>query len=105
MEFKTASVISTGLHAAVLLWAVVSFTGETFKVTPAESLPVDLVSEKEFSQLTKGIKEAPKPIEQAKADGREKGRAQADQGHRQGSQDYREEGNQGGPGKAARAAS
>ena len=66
MEFKTASVISTGLHAAVLLWAVVSFTGETFKVTPAESLPVDLVSEKEFSQLTKGIKEAPKPVEQPK---------------------------------------
>ncbi len=60
MEMKTASVISTGLHAAVLLWAVVSFTGESFQVTPAESLPVDLVSEKEFSELTKGAKDAPK---------------------------------------------
>jgi outer membrane biosynthesis protein TonB len=60
MEFKTASVISTGLHAAVLLWAVVSFTGKTFEVTPAESLPVDLVSEKDFSAMTKGAKEAPK---------------------------------------------
>jgi colicin import membrane protein len=66
MQMKTASVISTGLHAAVLLWALVSFSGETFKVTPAESLPVDLVSEKEFSQLTKGTKEAPKPVEQPK---------------------------------------
>ena len=60
MEIKTASVISTGLHAAVLLWAVVSFTGKTFEVTPAESLPVDLVSEKDFSEMTKGAKQAPK---------------------------------------------
>lgn len=60
MEIKTASVISTGLHAAFLLWAVVSFTGKTFEVTPAESLPVDLVSEKDFSEMTKGAKEAPK---------------------------------------------
>ena len=58
--------ISTGLHAAVLLWAVVSFTGETFQVTPAESLPVDIISEKDFSELTKGIKDAPKPVEQPK---------------------------------------
>ena len=57
---KTASVISTGLHAAVLLWALVSFTGKTFEVTPAESLPVDLVSEKDFSEMTKGAKDAPK---------------------------------------------
>jgi outer membrane biosynthesis protein TonB len=63
---RTASAISTGLHAAVLLWAVVSFTGETFKVTPAESLPVDLISEKEFSEMTKGVKDAPKPVEQPK---------------------------------------
>jgi len=57
---KTASAISTGLHAAVLLWALVSFSGKTFEVTPAESLPVDLVGEKEFSELTKGAKQAPK---------------------------------------------
>jgi colicin import membrane protein len=63
---KTASVISTGLHVAVLLWATLSFTGKTFEVTPAESLPVDLVSEKEFSELTKGIKDAPKPVEKPK---------------------------------------
>ena len=57
---KTASAISTGLHAAVLLWALVSFSGKTFEVTPAESLPVDLVSEKDFSEMTKGAKDAPK---------------------------------------------
>jgi len=57
---KTASAISTGLHAAVLLWALVSFSGKAFEVTPAESLPVDLINEKEFSELTKGVKDAPK---------------------------------------------
>jgi outer membrane biosynthesis protein TonB len=60
---KKAAAISTGLHAAVLLWALVSFSGKTFEVTPAESLPVDLVSEKDFSELTKGNKDAPKPVE------------------------------------------
>jgi len=66
MQFRTASVISTGLHAAVLLWALLSFSSSPFKVTPAESLPVDLISEKDFSQLTKGIKDAPKPVEKPK---------------------------------------
>ncbi|HEX3710498.1 MAG TPA: cell envelope biogenesis protein TolA [Pseudolabrys sp.] len=66
MQMKTASVISTGLHVAVLLWAVLAVTGKTFQVTPAESLPVDLVSEKQFSELTKGVKEAPKPVDQPK---------------------------------------
>lgn len=73
MEMKTASAISTGLHAAVLLFAVVSFSGKTFEVTPAESLPVDLVSVKDFSELTKGAKdapkkEAPKPLVEKKAE-------------------------------------
>ena len=57
---RKATAISTGLHAAVLLWATLSFSGKTFDVTPAESLPVDMISEKDFSQLTKGVKDAPK---------------------------------------------
>ena len=60
MQMRVASAISTGLHAAVLLWALVSFSGKTFEVTPAESLPVDLVSDKDFSEMTKGVKKAPK---------------------------------------------
>ena len=57
---RKATAISAGLHAAVLLWATLSFSGKTSRSTPAESLPVDLVSEKDFSQLTKGVKDAPK---------------------------------------------
>lgn len=57
---RKATAISAGLHAAVLLWATLSFSGKTFDVTPAESLPVDLVSEKDYSEMTKGVKDAPK---------------------------------------------
>ena len=70
---RKATAISTGLHAAVLLWATLSFSGKTFEVTPAESLPVDMISEKDFSQLTKGAKDAPKldmpkPLAEKKAE-------------------------------------
>lgn len=73
MQMRVASAISTGLHAAVLLWALVSFSGKTFEVTPAESLPVDLVSVKDFSQMTQGVKKAPKvdmpkPVVEKKAE-------------------------------------
>jgi len=66
MQMRTASAISTGLHVAVLLFAVVSFSGKSLEATPVESLPVDLISDKEFSQITKGQKDAPKPKEQLK---------------------------------------
>ena len=66
MQIKTASAISTGLHVLVLAWATLSFSSKPFETTPAESLPVDLISEKEFSQMTKGIKDAPKPLETPK---------------------------------------
>ena len=60
MEFRAATAISGGLHAAVLLWALVSFSGHRLEATPVDSLPVDLVSEKDFSQITQGVKKAPK---------------------------------------------
>jgi hypothetical protein len=66
MQFRTASAISTGLHVAVLLWATLSFTGTTLNATPTASLPVDLISEKDFSKITQGVKEAPKPVKTPK---------------------------------------
>ncbi|MDO9413702.1 MAG: hypothetical protein Q7T81_14120 [Pseudolabrys sp.] len=61
MQIKTASALSTGLHVLVLAWATLSFSSKPFETTPAESLPVDVISEKDFSQLTKGVKDVPKP--------------------------------------------
>jgi colicin import membrane protein len=66
MQMRTASAISAGLHVAVLLWATLSLTGSSFETTPAESLPIDLVSDKQFSEITRGIKDAPKPVEKPK---------------------------------------
>ena len=60
MEFRAASAISFGLHAAVLVWALVSFSSKPLEATPVESLPVDLVSDKDFSEMMKGAKTAPK---------------------------------------------
>ena len=57
---RKATAISAGLHAAVLLWATLSFSGKMFDVRRRNSLPVDLVSEKDFSEMTKGVKDAPK---------------------------------------------
>src|SRR5579862_8948923 len=66
MEFRVATAVSGGLHAAVLLWAVISFSTRPLEATPVDSLPVDLISAKDFSEMTKGVKEAPKPVEKPK---------------------------------------
>jgi colicin import membrane protein len=60
MQFKVSTAISGALHAAVLLWALVTFSSKPLEATPVDSLPVDLVSEKDFSEMTKGAKDAPK---------------------------------------------
>jgi hypothetical protein len=57
---RKATVISAGLHAAVMLWATVSFSSRSMDATPTESLPVDIVTDSQFTQLTKGAKDAEK---------------------------------------------
>ena len=68
MQMRTASIISTALHVAVLGWATFSFSSKAFETIPPESLPVDIISDKDFSEITKGVKdtkkveEKPKPV-------------------------------------------
>jgi outer membrane biosynthesis protein TonB len=57
---KTGLTISAIGHAAVLLWAVVSFGTKPHDVMPIESLPIDIISATEFSELMAGSKAAPK---------------------------------------------
>ena len=66
MQMRMASVISTALHVAVLGWATLTFNSKAFEVTPPESLPVDIISDKQFSEITKGVKDAKKPVEKPK---------------------------------------
>jgi colicin import membrane protein len=47
-------------HAAVLLWGLVTFSVRPMDATPAESLPVDIVSATDFSEMMAGSKTAPK---------------------------------------------
>jgi hypothetical protein len=60
---KTGLTISVIGHAAALLWAVVSFGGKPPPSLPPDSLPVDIISATEFSELTAGSKAAPKAPE------------------------------------------
>ena len=57
---KNGLTISVMAHAAVLLWAVVSFAPRTLNAPPQESLPIDIISATEFSQLRAGARNAPK---------------------------------------------
>jgi hypothetical protein len=53
-------IISTIGHASVLLYALVSISAKPLDQKPTESLPVDIISASDFSQITKGTKNAPK---------------------------------------------
>jgi hypothetical protein len=57
---KVAYTISGLGHAAVLLWSIWSLAAKPLPAPPPESLPVDIVSVSEFTQMTAGNKDAPK---------------------------------------------
>src|SRR5438105_14305691 len=64
---KIRLAISAAAHAAVLAWGLVSFAPKAFETAPTESLPVDIVSATEFSQMVAGNRNAakvavPKPL-------------------------------------------
>jgi colicin import membrane protein len=53
-------------HAGVLLWGLVAFAAKPHDAPAVEPLPVEFVSATEFSQITAGVKNAPKAVEEAK---------------------------------------
>ena len=57
---KTGLTISASAHAAVLLWGLISFGPKPLDAPPTESMPIDLISSAEFSQLRAGAHNAPK---------------------------------------------
>jgi len=57
---KAGWTISAILHAGVLAWGLVNISAKPLDKPPTESLPVDIISATDFSQLTKGVKTAPK---------------------------------------------
>ena len=67
---KTGLAISALFHAALLLWGLISFAARPLEAKPNDALPVDIISDKQFSEITKGVKNGAKD-ETAHAAGRE----------------------------------
>jgi outer membrane biosynthesis protein TonB len=80
-EMKTGLTISALFHAALLAWGLISFAGRPLEAKPTEGLPIDIISDKQFSEMTKGVKNGdkdkphaplvekigdPRPVEDAK---------------------------------------
>jgi outer membrane biosynthesis protein TonB len=59
----TISVIG---HAVALGFGLVAISAAPMEVPPVDSLPVSFISDKDFSQMTQGVKNAPKPKEDPK---------------------------------------
>jgi colicin import membrane protein len=57
---RTGLTISAFLHVALLLWAALSFSARPLVAAAPESLPVDIISDTQFSQLMSGNRNAPK---------------------------------------------
>lgn len=62
-EMKTGLTISALVHAALLLWGLISFTARPLEAAPTDALPVDIISDAQFTELAKGVKNAPKQAE------------------------------------------
>src|SRR4029079_9059312 len=57
---KTGLTISAMIHAALLLWGVISFAARPLEAKPNDALPIDIISDKQFSEITKGVKNGAK---------------------------------------------
>jgi colicin import membrane protein len=63
---KRSLAISGIAHVVVLGWGLVAFAARPNEAPQVEPLPVEFVSATEFSQLTAGVKNAPKVLDDAK---------------------------------------
>jgi colicin import membrane protein len=59
MKIRSDIVISAAIHAVLLVWGALSFSVAPLTAA-TESLPIDIISDKQFSELTAGIRNAPK---------------------------------------------
>jgi len=64
-EMKTGLAVSAIVHVALLLWGLISFAAKPLEAKPSDALPIDIISDKQFSELTKGVQNAPKTAKPA----------------------------------------
>jgi colicin import membrane protein len=60
---RTGVVISSVGHAVALLWGLITFNAAPLDAPRQESMPVDIVTPSEFSEVMKGVQSAPKAEE------------------------------------------
>ncbi len=63
---KRSLIISSIAHVIVLGWGLVAFAARPNDAPPTEALPVEFISANQLSQLTHGVKNAPKALENPK---------------------------------------
>ena len=63
---KRSLIISSIAHVIVLGWGLVAFAARPSDAPPVEALPVEFISANQLSQLTHGVKNAPKALENPK---------------------------------------
>jgi outer membrane biosynthesis protein TonB len=59
-EMKTGLAISASIHIALLLWGLLSFASKPLEAKPTDAMPIDIISDKQFSEITKGAKDGAK---------------------------------------------
>src|SRR5580658_5570000 len=63
---KRSLTISCIAHVVALALALVAISAEPITTPPVASLPVSFISDKDFTQITQGVKNPPKPKENPK---------------------------------------
>ncbi|MDB5572155.1 MAG: Cell division and transport-associated protein TolA [Hyphomicrobiales bacterium] len=53
--------LSAAAHAALLVAALVSFSGTPRPMDAAEAIPVEMITDSQFNEVMKGVRDAPKP--------------------------------------------
>jgi outer membrane biosynthesis protein TonB len=57
---QVGTTISAAGHVALLAWGLITFSAKPFDSMSVEAMPVDIITSKDFSQITSGIKTAPR---------------------------------------------
>jgi outer membrane biosynthesis protein TonB len=63
---RRSLIISGIAHAVVLGWGIVAFAARPNDAPQTEALPVEFISATDYSQLSNGVRNAPKPVKDAK---------------------------------------
>jgi len=68
LRARKSLVASVTLHTVIIGWGLISFSIRSLEAKPEEYVPVDVISDEKFSQLTLGMKSGDKTVDKQMAD-------------------------------------